>query len=288
MILLDDVKLWMQRARNNEVGYLLTNEDEALLRNMTDEQLENDIEILFSCPVAQDPVTKDYGVVYRWYFLAKWADALKAAKSDAPLKVFEVAPGANDKIPQAIAKYFEHPQTSYVTANVDKKLTAGLKRKTAGLPIHINIIEDAAQNIKSYIGEELFDVIAFEHSVNDILYAILGERAGVDMENAYWFDIVQQLTDITTAEYENGTFEANAKPAFLALMQSCLDILKPGGYIVINHFMYKNDLDRGINPELWRDMLPIVREWIKELPEGREVQMNGFNTHWWMFLQKNI
>ena len=106
------------------------------------------------------------------------------------------------------------------------------------------------------------------------------------MEDAYWFDIVQQLTYITTAEYENSTLELSAKADFLALIQSCLDILKPGGHIVINHFMYKSDLERGISLELWRDLSPIVREWIKTLTDGVEVQMDGFNTHWWMFFQK--
>ena len=63
---------------------------------------------------------------------------------------------------QAIAKYYEHLETAYVTANVDKKLTAALRRKTTGLPIKINIIEDAAQNVKQYIGNELFDIIAVQ------------------------------------------------------------------------------------------------------------------------------
>ena len=167
-------------------------------------------------------------------------------------------------------------------------MTASFKEKTAELPIKIEVIEDNAQNLESSIELNSFDVVAFEHSVNDVLYAMLGEQAGIDVANLYWFDIVQQLTDIITAAYENHTLEEKAKSGFLDLIQSCLNILRPGGYIVINHFMYENDLKRGISPELWENLLPIVRKWIHELDDGTEVTIEGFNPQWWMFLQKAV
>ena len=162
-------------------------------------------------------------------------------KQNAPLRLFEVAPGSNDIIPKVMAKLFEHPETAYVSANVDKKLTASFKKKTADLPLKIEVIEDIAQNLEQYIKDELFDVVVFEHSVKDM---------------------------------------------FLGLVQVCMSILKPGGFIVINHFMYENDLKRGINPELWENLLPIVREWIITLESGIEIDVMGFDKQWWMFLQK--
>jgi len=286
MVLLDDADIWAARARTDKISEILSESDERLLRSLSDEQLKRDIEKFFGSPVEQDPVTHDYGVIYLWYFASKWRDALKAAKQDAPIRLFEVAPGANDIIPKTAARFYTRPETVYITSNVDKKLTASFKDKTSGLPIKIKVIEDDAQNIEAHIKEPYFDAVAFEHSVNDVLYAMLGERAGVDLVNSFWFDVVQRLTDIITAEYENGSLEANAKPGFLNLIRTCLNILKPGGYIIINHFMYGNDLKRGINPQLWENLLPIVREWMSALTGGREVHMSGFNPQWWMLFQK--
>jgi len=285
MILLDNVQTWLKRARQDDLTKTLSAKDRQLLHEMSDHQLQHDIEKLFGTPVGHNE-TKDYGVIYRWYFATKWMDALSAVKPLAPIRLFEVAPGANDIIPKTVAQLYTHPQTAYITSNVDKKLTASFKKKTAELPIKIEVIEDAAQDIEKYVGDNLFDVVVFEHSVNDVLYAMLGEKAGIDVANSYWFDIVRQLSDIITVEYESGTLEQNAKADFLTLIQSCLNILKPGGHIIINHFMYENDLKRGINPELWRDLLVIVREWICTL-DGTEISKEGFNPQWWMFFKKN-
>jgi len=284
--MLDNIETWLNRAQKDDLSCLLSEKDQYLLREMSDTQLKSDIERLFNFPVEHDPITKDYGVVYRWYFAAKWTDALSAVKPTAPVRVFEVAPGSNDIIPKTVARLYTHPKTAYVTSNVDKKLTASFKNKTAGLPIKIDVIEDSAQNLEQYIKGDLFDAVVFEHSVNDVLYAMLGEQAGLDVANAYWFDIVPQLTKIITQAYENGLLEFKAKAGFLSLFQSCLNILKPGGYIIINHFMYGNDLKRGISPELWKNLLPIVREWINTLDGGTEVSKDNFNPHWWLFFQK--
>jgi len=274
MILLDDVHQWYKRARKD-----------TYFQSLSDAQLEREITALFSGPIEHHPDT-GYGVFFKWYFAEKWTDALAAVKCEVPMKLYEVAPGSNIVIPQTVARLYVHPETVYVTSNVDKKLTASFKKKTADLPIAIEVIEDAAQNIEQSVDGGFFDVVAFEHSVNDVLYAMLGERAGLDVATSYWFDIVQQLTDIITAEYVNGTLESSAKSEFLGLMQSCLHILKPGGCIVINHFMYGNDLKRGIDPVLWENLLPIVRAWIHTLDGGSEISVAGFNPQWWMFFQK--
>ncbi|MCL2407379.1 MAG: hypothetical protein FWC95_05565 [Defluviitaleaceae bacterium] len=50
--------------------------------------------------------------------------------------------------------------------------------------------------------------------------------------------------------------------------------------------MYENDLQRGINPELWENLLPIIRKWISELQGCTEISINGFSGQWWLFLQK--
>jgi len=50
--------------------------------------------------------------------------------------------------------------------------------------------------------------------------------------------------------------------------------------------MFQYDLDLGYNLELWQDILPVIRPWLKELPIGSEVNIDTFDTQWWLFLKK--
>ena len=176
MILLDDIQTWVNRARTDDLSALLTESDRHFICALSDEQLESRIRKFFSSPVEKDPLTGDYGAIYRWFFASKWKDALLAIQPDAPMKLYEVAPGANDIIPKTVAGLYTHDETAYITSNVDKTLTEKFRKKTGDLPIRIEIIEDIAQNIESSIDKPYFDTVVFEHSVNDVLYAILPEN----------------------------------------------------------------------------------------------------------------
>jgi hypothetical protein len=128
-------------------------------------------------------------------------------------------------IPQIISKKYEHPHTRYITANMNKKLTASLKSKTGNLPISVDVIEDAAQNICDYIGDRKFDIVAFEHSVNDVLQTMLAERDGIDTTNEDWWEILPRMIDIIKQEYLNGTLEVSVKDEFLGLIISCISTI---------------------------------------------------------------
>lgn len=218
----------------------------------------------------------------------KWFEALNKTRFETPVSLLEIGAGDTDMLPQILAKRFGHPETQYITANMNKKLTASFKAKTKDLPIKINVIEDAAQNLEEYINGERFDVIIFEHSVNDILQVILAERAGIDTTHTDWYEILPGMIEQIKQEYLSGTLEGSVKGEFVNLLKSCLKMLKPGGCIIINHFMYQYDLDLGYHPELWCNMLPITRQWINSIDDGTEKFFEGFDPQWWMFFQKNF
>lgn len=231
------------------------------------------------------PIDK-YPPVLSWYISSKWLDVFKQIKLNAPIKVLELASGASTFVPNVIAKYYENPQTKYTTFNLNKKLTASFKSSTSKLPIAIDVVEDAAQNINDYIGNNKVDFVVFEHAINDILQGMFAERNGIDTIDTDWFEILPQMVKIISAEYRNGTFEASIKNEFMELLNSCLNVLKPNGIMVFFHHMYQMDLDLGYDIELYENIIDIVRSWIHEAKIGKEIFFEGFESHWWMFIQK--
>ena len=169
---------------------------------------------------------------------------------------------------------------------MNKELTEGLRRKTAHLPIAIEVIEDDANNILNHLPSGSIDAIVFEHSINDILQAFIGEANGMDTTNGDWFALLPEMIRLTGEAYVCGTLANQVKAPFLSLVQNCLAAVKPGGYLVMSHYMFQYDLDLGYNPELWQEILPVVRPWLAELPGGTEVAAAGFDPQWWLFFQK--
>ena len=231
------------------------------------------------------PIDRSYSVL-KWYVGEKWADAFRNIKADAPIEVLELASGESTHIPKVMAKHYSDSQTKYITFNLNKKLTANFKTATKDLPITIEVVEDPAQTIDSRIGENKIDVVVFEHAINDILQGMFAERNGIDTIDTDWYDVLPKMVEIISSEYRGGTFEASVRNEFLALLDSCLNVLKPNGYIVFFHHMYKMDLDFGYDAELYENMVNIVRKWVQEAGIGQEVFFDGFEPHWWMFIKK--
>lgn len=278
---LDDIEIWLKKLKSGDPSEILSQNDLTEWNLMSSEERGEKLKALLQKPVA------DFSVIYRWYFRMKWFEALNKTGLKSPVSLLEIGAGDTDMLPQILAKRFGHPETQYITANMNKRLTASFKAKTKNLAIKINVIEDAAQNLEEHINGEKFDVIVFEHSVNDILQVLLAERAGMDTIHTDWYQILPGMIELIKQEYLNGTLEASVKGELTGLLESCLKLLKPGGYIIINHFMYQYDLDLGYDPELWCNMLPITRQWISGIDAGTERLFEGFEPQWWMFFQKN-
>ena len=246
----------------------------------TEEARNKKLQRICSVPLCDE----DFSVGYSLYFRLKWLDVFKACTPQKGITILEVGSGSSTMIPEAMT--INDANARYITANMNKKLTEGLRQNTAALPITIDIIEDDANNIKNHLAVNTVDAIVFEHSVNDILQAILCENNGIDTTNSDWFDILPEMIKMIGAEYVNQSLEQKVKSTFLSLINNCLAVLKPGGYLVMSHYMFQYDLDLGYHAELWQDMLPLVRPWLRELSVGKEVTFDGFDPQWWLFYQK--
>lgn len=217
------------------------------------------------------------------YFRSKWATLFSRYHGGNPFRLLEVASGDADMIPQTMAR--TNPSSEYLTANMNVKLNESLLKKTAGLDISLRLVDDDAANIRQYIPDESIDVIAFQHGANDVIQAILCGQNGVDTVYSDWMETLPKMIELLKEEILEGSFEKNVKEPFLSLISNLLPLLKKDGFIAISHYMFKLDLDWGYPPELFENIVPIVRRWINDL-DCEEVFEEGFDSQWWIFIKK--
>jgi hypothetical protein len=171
---------------------------------------------------------------------------------------------------------------------MNKLLNESLLEKTKGLQIKMELIEDDAAYIEKHIGKESVDIIAFQHAINDVIQAILCDKDGVDTIYSDWMETLPKMIEILQKEVKQNSLEQNSKAPLLGLMRNLLKVLKKGGIIAINHYMFQLDLDWGYPPELFENMIPMTRQWMHELTECEEIFIEGFDPNWWIFLKKTI
>ena len=245
---------------------------------ITEIERKNQLKEILEKPIA------NFTIVNEVYFRARWAEVLKMLNPQNNLNLLEVASGDADMIPQALAR--THPNSHYITANMNKILNKSLFNKTKALPIKMEIIEDDATYIEKHFGRESVDIIVFQHAINDIIQAILCDREGVDTIYSDWMETLPKMIEILQKETSQNSLEQNVKIPFLGLMTALLRVLKKDGMIVMNHYMFQLDLDWGYPPNLFEKIVPMTREWSKELEDCKEIFFPGFNTNWWIFIKK--
>lgn len=277
MISLDRFKKWSccldEHARQylNEVEY-------REYQSISDSEKLGQLQALLEKPIAR------FTSVNEVFFRARWAEVIRTVYTGSNLTLLEIASGDADMIPQMMARAYPHSR--YITANMNKLLTASLREKTKEIPVEVVVIEEDAAAIDRHIPAESVDIIAFQHAVNDVIQAILCDQEGVDTIYTDWMSTLPKMISIMQRETAQNTLEQHAKPAFLTLIEKLFTVLKKDGVMVMNHYMFQLDLDWGYPPEVWVNIIPITREWMKTLPGCKEVFFEGFDPQWWMFYQK--
>lgn len=225
----------------------------------------------------------DFSAVYRLYFRTKWLDAFRACSLPENPTVLEIGSGESDMIPTALSIFA--PGATYITANMNETLTANLLAKTKDLPVAVRVIADDAANIARHLPPQSVDLLIFEHSLNDIMEAILAEQNGLDTTHSDWFDLLPTMINLMNAAYQKSTLDTLRAP-LSSLIRACFETLKPGGFLAASHYMFQYDLDLGHDPVLWQEILTTVRPWIADAL-GAETTMPGFDPQWWLFLKKD-
>jgi hypothetical protein len=277
MIRLDDEKKWMPVIQKNAQRYLSRDEYEEYA-GLSEKELEEGLKALLEKPIAS------FTVLNELYFRARWDEVIDLTYRGDELSLLEVATGDADMIPQVMGR--TRPGSRYITANMNKLLNQSLLEKTKDLPITMELIEDDAAFIDRHVGEAAVDIIAFQHAVNDVIQAILCDREGIDTIYSDWMETLPKMITILQREVKDKTLEQHAKDSFLGLIRSLVRVLKKGGIVAMNHYMFQLDLDWGYPADLFENMLPMVRGWLQEIEECEEISFEGFHSNWWIFLKK--
>ncbi|HHD2752869.1 TPA: hypothetical protein ACOTG0_001665 [Clostridium perfringens] len=235
--------------------------------------------------VLEKPI-ENWNEVTELYFRSKWANLFNKLYSNKKICVLEIASGDADIIPQTLS--ISNPYSYYIAANMNKILNESLIRKTKGLKINLELIDDDATNIRNHIENGKVDIIAFQHGVNDVLQAMLCANSNIDTVNCQWLDLLPQMIELIKKEIENNTFEETLKNNFIKFVNEIAYTLKDNGIIAINHYMFDLDLRLGYPINIFENLIDIIREWLKEDSNFEEISFEDFNNHWWIFLKKKI
>lgn len=126
MIPLDDLNKWLKKIDDESTLNVFTEHEKNQFKEIPESKRPDLLKELFEKPA-------DMNMITPWYFWNKWVDVLLAMKKSAPVRLLELASGSNVGIPRALSIAFNHPETSYVTANTNKELTKGFREGTKDL-----------------------------------------------------------------------------------------------------------------------------------------------------------
>lgn len=278
---LDDVQSRAKLILEQNSRTVLFPEEIASLESMDDAEKVSRIRDLLTKPIPFEGPE----VIYNWHFRNKWKDAVSAVHGGKSVRLLEVGAGCCDMIPKMMARSYADPETKYLTMNLNEELTAEFKRRTKDLEIDIEVIEDDAKNISEYAKPDSFDIVAFEHSANDVIETIIAEKNGIDTVGTSWLEILPPITELVNAAFRDGTFEELVKKEFLELISACISVTRPGGCLVFAHYPFQYNLDIGLAPEFNEFLLPMVRKWITEAGLGEEITVEGFDSPWWLIIR---
>ena len=151
----------------------------------------------------------------------------------------------------------------------------------------IRIIDDNAQHALEHLESNRFDVACFHHAVNDILETAVSEPRGMDTITIDWFPNERQMIEWLAEDVASGRIEERGKPEVLQIVGDAVDLVRPGGYLLFDHFNWCKYMEVDWFPwQLFYDLIPMTREWIAGdgLPLVEE-RLPNVDPQWWMIMK---
>lgn len=259
-------------------------ETKELITGLSDEALQEKLSGMIAPPITllQETDTE----LLQLYYTSSYVYLMEALNIPRDAKLFEIAAGDTIFIPKALDAHAEEG-AKYVTANLNLDLTRGFREKTSELCIEIEVIEDDGANILNYCGRGMMDLVVFHHAVNDIIQTIVAQREGLDTIHSDWWTMEPQMLQAVMDYHNRGELKSTAYSEFIGIIQSCKELLKDAGYIILDNCTYAGYENVGYSSEFHSNYIQLAREWINEANLGlEEVELQGFDKKWWMILQK--
>lgn len=255
-----------------------------LITSLSEEALQQKLARMITPPITLNERTDSE--LLELYYTSSYVHLFETFNIPKEAKLFEIAAGDTIFIPKALNAYADEG-AKYITANLNKSLTSGFREKASELSIELEIIEDNGVNILSYCGEGKVDVAVFHHAMNDIVQTIIAEREGNDTVNVDWWTAEPQMLQTVMAYHKRGELKTAAYSEFISIIETCMKLLKEDGYFIFDNCTYAGYEDMGYSSDFHSNYIQLAREWILEADLGlQEVELEGFDTKWWMVLQK--
>lgn len=217
----------------------------------------------------------------------QWLAAFEELNLPRDLRVFEPCAGGSEPVVYA-TEIYSVGRGDYTTINLNRPLAAQLREKLGKVRMTTHIVEDNALHAADHLAPNSVDVACFHHAINDILQTAVSEPRGMDTRTVDWWPNERQMITWLAEDAAAGRLGDHAQPALLRAVGQAIDIVKPDGYLLFDHWTWEGHRNSGWLPwELFCDLIPLARTWIQEagLPVA-EVPLAGRDPQWWMCLRK--
>jgi hypothetical protein len=105
----------------------------------------------------------------------------------------------------------------------------------------------------------------------------------MDTRSIEWWSNERQMIEWLEEDYLAGQLGERALPALLQAVRNATEIVRPGGYLLFDHWTWEGNRNSDWFPwQLFCDLIPMAREVIasSDLPL-EEVELRGRDPHWW-------
>ncbi len=220
---------------------------------------------------------------------AQYFELFQALRLPQDMAVYEPCVGASCPVILA-AEAHGGGRANYLSINLNRRLREQLRAKLTHVTMPVRIVEDNAQEALLHLSANSIDVACFHHAVNDILQTAVSEPRGMDTTDVDWFPNERQMIEWLAEDANAGCLEHRGKPELMKIVTDAVLLVRPGGYLVFDHFNWCRFIGVDWFPwELFYNLIPMTRQWIAEsgLPV-KETRLDGMDTQWWLVLRKSV
>jgi hypothetical protein len=203
------------------------------------------------------------------------------------MRVFEPCSGASEPVLFATEIYTEG-RGAYTTVNLNRPLAAQFREKIGKVTLPVRSIEDDATRADLSREAGTYDVAAFHHAINDLLQTAVSEPRGMDTRTVDWWPNERQMIEWLAEEDRDGVLDERARPALLGAVRNAAELVKPGGWLLFDHWTWLAHKEMDWFPwELFCRLIPLARGWMHEAGFPlEEVRLDGYDPQWWMFWKR--
>ncbi len=217
----------------------------------------------------------------------QWLAAFEELDLPRDLRVYEPCAGSSEPVLLATDLYSEGAG-EYVSLNLNRALAAQLRDKLGKVRLAWTLVEEPAQAARHVLAPGSFDVACFHHAINDLLQTAVAEPRGMDTRTVDWWPNERRMIEWLAEEAAAGDLDRRARPGLLEAVRQAVEIVRPGGWLLFDHWTWYGHQDQAWFPwELFCDLIPLAREWIAEagLPLV-EHPVAGRDPRWWMCYER--